>query len=183
MRVEIVDDEKEKPGLAFPEIGHSDPRDNPSSIESVGAPGRYLPLRNFLAAVNTPDSVFIVTFRETRANWSAGASAGPAYEFASQAFLLFADTSLNLKKDHFTDLSLSLKKLLERDSTDSVRAALRISPCEFSAQNRRGFALIIRLVGVGDSSQQAEMRWGLGLARLQQALLFQARALKQQTSK
>ena len=73
-----------------------------------------------------------------------------------------------------------LKELLERDTADTVRAVLRISPCDFTAENRRGFCLSIRLVAEGSSAQQAELRWGLGLARIQQALLFRSRALKQQ---
>ena len=182
MRVEIVeDDEKAKPALTFPpeNVG---PRENPRAMDNFAAARRYPPLRNFLAAVNTPDSLFIITCAETRADWAAGASVGPAYEFASRAFLLFADLSSNFKKNHFTELSLSLKKLLERDSADSARAVLRTSRCEFPAEDRRGYCLSIQLVAVGDSSQQAEMRWGLGLARLQQALLFHARTLKQRAS-
>jgi hypothetical protein len=31
----------------------------------------------------------------------------------------------------------------------------------------------------GSSAQQAELRWGLGPVRIQQALLFRSRALKQ----
>ena len=78
------------------------------------------------------------------------------------------------------DLSSGLKELLERDTANAARAVLRISPCDFTAENRRGFCLGIRLVAEGSSAQQAELRWGLGLARIQQALLFRSRALKQQ---
>jgi len=69
-------------------------------------------------------------------------------------------------------ISLPDEDLLERDSGDAIRAVLRIGTCDFPAQNRRGFCLSIRLVAQGVSAEQAEMRCGLGLARLQQALLF-----------
>jgi hypothetical protein len=38
------------------------------------------------------------------------------------------------------------------------------------------------MVAHGESAEQAEIRRGLGLARLQQALLFRARVLRQQFS-
>jgi hypothetical protein len=37
----------------------------------------------------------------------------------------------------------------------------------------------IELEAVGDNSDQAALRWGLGLAHLQQALLFTSRYLRQ----
>ena len=185
MRVDVVEDgEGTKPVFIFPpEKDYWDLRESPGSIENIAAARRYLPLRNFLATVNAPDSLFIATCPETRANSAAEVSDGPGFEFASQTVLLFADLSLNLEKSHFTDLGFGLKKLLERDSADSVRIVLRISSCEFPSENRPGYSMSIRLVATGESSQQAELRWGLGLARFQQALLFQARALKQQTGK
>ena len=93
---------------------------------------------------------------------------------------MFAASSLNFDRANYTEIAASLKELLERDSADSIRGMLRISPCDFPEQNRRGFCLEIRLVARGDSAKQAEVRWGLGLARVQQALLFRARALGQQ---
>jgi hypothetical protein len=93
--------------------------------------------------------------------------------------IVFAEPSLNWQRKAYVDLSSGLKELLERDTADTVRAALRISSCDFTAFNRVGFCLSIRLVAEGGSAQQAELRWGLGLARVQQALLFRSRALKQ----
>ncbi len=57
---------------------------------------------------------------------------------------------------------------------------LRIVACQFTDQNRQGYSLSIHLIAQGTSATQAEMRWGLGLARLQQALMLSARALRQQ---
>jgi hypothetical protein len=37
----------------------------------------------------------------------------------------------------------------------------------------------VRLLAKGDSAEQAALRWGLGLAHLQQALLFTSRHLRQ----
>jgi hypothetical protein len=184
MRVEIVEDaEGAKPALTFPpDDDFLDLRENPRAIEKGPAARQYLPLRNFLSTVNGADSVFVTASATIKLDSPAAVSAGFAHEFASQTDLLFADLSNNFDRKRFTDLSQGLKKLLERDPADSVRAVLRISSCDFRAQNQTGYCLSIRLVAAGDSAQQAELRWGLGLARVQQALLFRARTLKQQTS-
>jgi hypothetical protein len=41
------------------------------------------------------------------------------------------------------------------------------------------FSLRIELEAVGNNGDQAALRWGLGLAHLQQALLFTSRYLRQ----
>jgi hypothetical protein len=182
MRVETIDDtEGRGPASAFPPgENYVDLRENPHAVERIAPARQHMPLRNFLTAVNGADSLFASASAGTQADSPATVSAGEAYEFASQARLVFAESSANFELDRYTDLTAGLKELLERDSGDAIRAVLRISPCDFLAQNRRGFCLSIRLVAHGASAEQAEMRWGLGLARMQQALLFTARALRQQ---
>jgi hypothetical protein len=184
MRVEIIDDtEGCGPAMVFPPgENYVDLRENPRAVDRIEPARRYPPLRNFLTAVNSTDSLFSSASASTQNDSPAALSAREACEFASHASLLFAESSLNFERDHFMDLAACLKELLERDSGNAIRAVLRILPCEFPSQNRRGFCLSIRLVAHGASVEQAEIRWGLGLARLQQALLFSARALRQQFS-
>jgi hypothetical protein len=181
MRVEIVEEaEDQAPAPVFPpEKNYLDLRANPHAIEGIAAARQYLPLRNFLGSVNSEESIFITANATTKSDLPAAVSAGPAYEFASQVTLVFAEPSLNWERRHNVDLSSGLKELLERDTADPSRATLRTSSCDFTAENRRGFCLSIRLVAEGSSAQQAELRWGLGLARIQQALLFRSRTLKQ----
>jgi hypothetical protein len=181
VRVEIVEEAEGQANVpAFPpEENYLDLRANPGAIEGIPEARQYLPLRNFLASVNGAESVFATSSAGTKSDLPAAVSAGPAYEFASQATIVFAAPSLNWEREHFVGLCSELKELLERDTANAARAVLRISPCDFTAENRRGFCLSIRLVAEGSSAQQAEMRWGLGLARIQQALLFRSRALKQ----
>jgi hypothetical protein len=181
MRVEIVEEaEDQSPAPAFPpEKNFLDLRANPPAIEDIAAARQYLPLRNFLGSVNSEESIFATASAATKSDLPAAVSAGPAYEFASQARIVFAEASLNWERRHYVDLSAGLKELLERDTAEATRAVLRISSCDFTAENRRGFCLSIRLVAEGSSAQQAELRWGLGLARIQQALLFRSRSLKQ----
>jgi hypothetical protein len=182
MRVEIVEEaEGAPPASVFPpDENYFDLRANPQAIERIEEARQYLPLRNFLAAVNGAESVFTTASVTTKSDFPAAVSTDLAHEFASQARIVFAELSLNWERRYYVDLSSGLKELLERDSADAIRALLRISSCDFTAENRRGFCLDIRLVAEGGSAQQAELRSGLGLARVQQALLFRSRALKLQ---
>ena len=181
MRVEIVEEGESKAQSPVfpPDENYIDLHANPQEIERIAAARQYLPLRNFLTSVNGEDSIFATASATIKSDLPAAVSAGPAYEFASQMMIVFADSALNWEWRHYLDLNSGLKELLERDANDTVRAVLRISSCDFTADNRRGFCLTIRLVAEGSSAQQAELRWGLGLARVQQALLFRSRALKQ----
>ena len=182
MRVEIVDDSKSgEPAMTFPPVeDYFDLRKNPREIERITAARQYLPLRNFLAAVNSADSVFTSASARAHPQSPPPDSSGEANEFSSQASLVFADASLNFRRDHYAELAARLKGLLEREGGDALRVILRIVACQFSDENHQGFGLSIHMIAEGTSAEQAEMRWGLGLARLQQALMFSARALRQQ---
>ncbi len=182
MRVEIVEEaEGTPPASVFPpDEKYFDLRANPQAIEQIAAARQYLPLRNFLASVNGAESIFTTASATTKSDLPATVSADLGYEFASQARIVFAEPSLNWERRHYVDLRSGLQELLDRDTADAIRAVLRISSCDFTAENQCGFCLDIRLVAEGESPQQAELRWGLGLARVQQALLFRSRALKQQ---
>jgi hypothetical protein len=181
MRVEIVAEaEGTSPGSVFPPgEKYLDLRANPQSVDQIGSARQYLPLRNFLNSVNSAESVFATASATTKSDLPATVSADLAHEFASQTRIVFAEPSFNWEQKHYTDLCSALEDLLERDTADAARAVLKISSCDFTAEKRCGFCLDIRLVIEGESPQQAEVRWGLGLARIQQALLFCPRALKQ----
>jgi hypothetical protein len=182
MRVEIVEEaDGTSPSPAFPpEENYVDLRANPGVIGKIAAARQYLPLRNFLVSVNSAESIFATASVSTKSELPAAVSADQACEFASQTRIVFAEPSLNWERKNYADLTSGLKELLERDTADALRATLRISSCDFAAEKRRGFCLDVRLIAEGNSGQQAELRWGLGLARVQQALLFRSRALKQQ---
>lgn len=180
MRIEIVEEpEGQRPGSVFPpEQDYVDLRANPEAIEGIAVARQYLPLRNFLTSVNNSESIFTTAGATAKSDLPAAVSAGPAYEFASQTRIVFADPSLNWERKQYVALCAELKELLERDTAEATRAVLRVSSCIFTAENRPGFCLNIRLVAEGSSAQQAELRWGFGLARVQQALLFRSRSLK-----
>ena len=179
MRVEIVDDtELQSAGAVFPPGQDClDLRKNPNQVEQIPAARERPPLRVFLAAVNSPESAFTSLSASTRADAPAATTAGASYDFASQIRLIFAELDRNFRREQYLDLAARIKGLLELDRGDHLQVALRLFPCDFPGQPRRGFCLGIRLVAQGDSAEQAEMRWGLGLARVQQALLFSGRGM------
>ncbi len=177
MRIEIVNDAGgPAPGPTFPPgDNYVDLRQNPHAVEQSAAAREYLPLRNFLVAVNSPESLFASASR-LPPNMDRRPAAGGDHEFISRTIIVFAAASLNFDRGHYVELATGLKELLERDPGDSSRGVLQISPCDFVDQNERGYCLKIQLTAKGDSSSQAELRWGLGLAfALQRALLFRAR--------
>jgi hypothetical protein len=55
---------------------------------------------------------------------------------------------------------------------------LHISPAQFTG-GFEGFCLRLLLFARGAAQDQAQLRWSLGLVRVQQALLFLARAIRQ----
>jgi len=182
MRIEIVDDSEDPAAVAVFPPGENfvDLRRNLHGIERIAAARAYLPLRNFLIAVNSPESVFATLTAAIECKSTVAEAAGEVYEFSSWTSLVFTVPSLNFDRSQYVELAERLKELLQRDSADSIRGVLRVAACVFQDQAHRGFCLGIRLVASGDSAKQAELRWGLGLARVQQALLFRARALGQQ---
>ena len=182
MRVEIVDGRNSaEHAMTFPPVEeYVDLRENPRGIERIPAARQYLPLRNFLAAVNGADSVFTSASAKAQLHSPPPDASGEAPDFSSQTRLVFADSSLNFECGHYAELAARLKGLLERDAGDALRVILRIAACQFTDEKRQGYGLSIQLIAQGTSVEQAEMRWGLGLARLQQALMFSARALRQQ---
>jgi hypothetical protein len=181
MRVEICEDSEERvPATIFlPGENYVDLREDPHAVERLEPALRYSPLRNFLTAVNSVDSIFSSISASAQSDSPETVAVGETCQFTSQASLVFAESAINFERERFMDLARGLKGLLERDTGDATRSVLWISPCEFPDQNRRGSCLIISLTAQGGSAQQAEIRWGLGLARVQQALLFTARALRQ----
>ena len=188
MRVEIAFESEESSDTleipwesADPGNSYLDLRDTPGLVDWLEAARRSRPLRSFLSVVNSGDSVFATTRCKVWLRQDEPASAVESCEFASRVDLVLAPESLNFDRAQYDTLSRRLRELLTRDAApDALRAELRIHPCRFRALGRAGFCLRILLYARGATPEQAELRWGLGLARIQQALLFCSRILRQQ---
>lgn len=166
----------ESPG---PETRYFDLREDPRAIAHIEAARRHPPLGNFLVAVNSDDSVFSTAGCKT---WAEQHVLGvEPCEFASRVDLVFAPEPFNTDRSRYHGLTQRLQVLLTREtSPDALHSELCVCPCRFRTSGRQGFCLRILLRARGATPQQAELRWGLGLARIQQALLFTSRLIRQQ---
>jgi hypothetical protein len=79
-----------------------------------------------------------------------------------------------------------LQKLVEllrvAGSAETLAARLCLAAHPGVDAKPAGFALRLRLEARGNSAEQAVLRWGLGVAHVQQALLFTSRYLRQQVA-
>ena len=155
-------------------------RNDPRALDRLEIAQRNPPLRAFLAAVNGEDSVFSTARFRSAAREPAAAPESEAHEFASEIALVFAAVGLNFDRIHYAELAERLRELLTSGAPDALRAALRVRRCRFKDQGRWGLCLALELASHGATAQQAELRWSLGLARLQRALLFLSRAIRHQ---
>jgi hypothetical protein len=150
---------------------------DPGAIERIAAAREHAPLRSFLANVNASGSVFATFACKI---WSSTEGGGAESKiFASYIDVIFLQESTNFGCGPHEDLARRLSQLLEREPGEALRGELRISPVAFAADDD-GFCLRIILYARGETLEQARVRWGLGLARVQQALLFVARELRQE---
>jgi len=157
-----------------------DLRENPRAIEQIQEARQYMPLRSFLAAVNSADSVFAT------ARCRTSSSPGTENEFVSWIDLVFAPAleDFNFDRGHFERAADRLLELLAQDAaSEALRGRLLLRRCRYVDADRWGFCLTLVLSARGETSGQAELRWGLALARVQQALLFTSRVIRQHLPK
>ncbi len=143
-----------------------------------------LAIKNFLGAIESDDSFFCV----------AQPLAGPAMEESTNGRVYSGDIVLEFRETehrqqrslHFLLLEKMTELLKEAGSRESLTTTLCLTtasipvglPGDPVKPSQKEFALWMRLDSKGDSSEQAALRWGLGLAHLQQALLFTSRHLR-----
>jgi hypothetical protein len=145
------------------------------AIERIEPARKHLPLRAFLTNINANDSIFSTIGCKV---WSTTEAPGDEPEvFVSRIDLIFLREATNFGRGPHENLANRLRELLTAETTETLRVELRISPVEFAGEDC-GFCLRVMVYARGATPAQAEVRWGLGLARMQQALLFVARALR-----
>jgi hypothetical protein len=138
-------------------------------------------LRNFFAAIESDDSLFA---GEAAGDAPAGGAPGAGAVYSGDFLLRFRDASLaNSRTLHFSLMEKLVELLKAAGSADSLVASLCLSSSAATQGKPAGLALRLRLEARGNSSEQAALRWGLGLAQVQQALLFTSRYLRQQIAR
>jgi hypothetical protein len=155
-----------------------DLRENPAAISQISAARDHAPLMTFLAAVNGPGSLFATVRAKT---WDEpSAQAGAEFTFHSRVDLMFARSELNFIPERYEDVVQRLIASWMRDTSgDALSVRLEILPCAYAAAKTEGAALRLILTARSASAEQARVRWGLGIVRVQQALLFVSRAMRQ----
>ncbi|HEV3218898.1 MAG TPA: hypothetical protein VGZ48_03960 [Candidatus Acidoferrales bacterium] len=155
-----------------------DLRENAGAITQISVARENPPFARLLLALNEEVSVF----RTVRAKvWTADAGdAGAENIFQSRIELIFARDSFNAMPERIEEVVGRLVQLWMKDaSADSLSARLEILPCSYQISGRDGAALGITFSARAANAEQARIRWSLGLVRVQQALLFVSREMKQ----
>jgi hypothetical protein len=155
----------------------------------AGEAGASLAIKNFLSAIDSDDSLFCI----------GQPLAGPSRDELAGGGVFFGDIVLEFRQDdlksqrslHFLLIEKLIELLKEAGSAESLETTLCLAPgtilvrAAASAPGNQDkpkqpeLALWMRLAAKGDTPEQAVLRWGLGLAHLQQALLFTSRHLRQ----
>jgi len=172
MRVTVTKDSQARRSLADSE--RFDLHDDPRSIGRIETARQHPCLRGLLLNLNEDESPFSTLACKV---WSVKEAADSA-EFASRIDLVASQDGQQLDEAQYQDLAGRLAELLEREPGDALRVELQILPAEF-AGGRQGSCLRLLLFSRAAAQEQAKLRWSLGVARVQQALLFLARALRQ----
>lgn len=138
-----------------------------SPESALAEPGISLAIQNFRAAIG--NSLF-----SGEAPSAIARGDTPRVCFCSGDFVL----RFRREDSQAVDFSVleKLMELLKAAGADWLIASLCLGP-QTEGQAR---ALLIRLEAQGPSREQANLRWCLGVAHLQQALLFTSRHLRQQ---
>ncbi len=133
-------------------------------------------IKNFLEAIESDDSLICL----------AEPLAGPSSEelmggrvCSGEMFLEFRQAEQKRERSlHFVLIEKLIELLKEAGSQETLEATLCLTLGKHDQLNQKELTLWIRLAARGDSPEQAVLRWGLGLAHIQQALLFTSRHLR-----
>lgn len=164
MRVEVVESMPEPRGAAG---------------KAAEDPAVKLALLNFRSAIQSEDSLFT----------GHPAEGGPLSDGETGSERCFGDFVVAFKEEKFSrDRGMHfqlIQKLMELLKPAGSQEVLQAKLCLISGGHdipAGAFVLRIQLEAAGESREQAALRWGLGLAQLQQALLFTSRYLRQANS-
>jgi hypothetical protein len=180
MRVELqVDNASPSNRKVFPPAGgYVDLRKQPQAFQQVPAAEANAPLGRFLEIINGTESLF-ASFGATAGEISPQPGTAAPAGFGSSVMLVFADPTLNHQRDRYEHLAIQLSGLLLREPGEALTCELAVAGCEFPSESRPGgYCLRIALLARGETIDHARVRWGLGLARVQQALLYCSRQIR-----
>jgi hypothetical protein len=137
--------------------------------------GSSLAIKSFLTAMDSDDSLLGATLGGPSTEGSEGVRA-----YAVDIALRFRRPELARDRRLYFLLSEKLIELLRNaGSGESLEAKLALTSTDQANASAGEHELWLQLTATGDTAEQATLRWGLGLAHVQQALLFTSRYLRQ----
>lgn len=143
----------------------------------AGDAAANLAIKGFVAVMESEDSLF--TLLEPILA-SATNERATLRDFSGDVVLGFKQAEHGRRRDLQFALVERLIDLLQKaGSAEHLEAKLCLATKVQGQEGQPTNALHVRLAATGDSKEQAALRWGLGLAHLQQALLFTSRHLRQ----
>lgn len=135
-----------------------------------------LAIKSFLAAIESDDSLF---FLIEPVEGPTAEVAGGGRICSGEIVLEFRQAELKHQRSlHFLLIEKLIELLKDAGSQDTLEATLSLVSGKPGQANQKEHVLWMRLAAKGDSPEQAVLRWGLGLAHIQQALLFTSRHLR-----
>jgi hypothetical protein len=156
------------------------PKRTPGAGMARGDAAAGLAIKSFLAAIESDVSLFCVA-QPLAGPWADDAVGGRVYFGDIVLEFREAENSRN-RNLHFILIEKLIELLKEAGSQESLQTTLCLTSGSISGNpvmtNQKELALWMRLAAKGDSAEQAALRWGLGLAHIQQALLFTSRHLR-----
>ena len=170
MRVEIVG-----------EIASLKDRLLPGRSESSQKVSESQVLAAFRAALSGKDSFFqlqdFVAGFPGKSDEMHGACVG-------QFVIVFRRLDLSANGNLYSILSQTIQELLKKaSSSDALFATLCVTAPATEETPAPEFSLVLQLEAIGSTAEQAEVRWGLGLVYLQEALLSASGLLRQHVAK
>jgi len=176
-------------GMRVEAVGEM-PRRARVAVAVAGNAAASLAIKSFLGAIDGDDSLFCM----------AQPPLGPTADGSAEGRVFWGDVILQFRQDefrsqrnlHFLLIEKLIELLKEAGSAESLEATICLTSENVPANVPQGYSvsqdkanseelgLWMRLAANGNTPEQAVLRWGLGLAHLQQALLFTSRHLRQQ---
>jgi hypothetical protein len=151
------------------------PLANATAIEE---PAVKLALQNFRSSLQSDDSMFDC---QEAGTGPVAAGGDGAARSAGEFLVTFRDAAAGNRGIYFQLIQKLIELLKDAGSPEVMAVFLCLASEKPEGIPKEGLGLKIRLEATGDSNEKAGLRWGLGLAHLQQALLFTSRYLRQKT--
>lgn len=158
---------------------YADLREDAAAITGIVAARENPPIAALLLALNGHASIFSTVRAKTWIDSNASPAGGKAESiFNSRVDLVFSDSKLNTQERQEDAVRRLIELWMKEPASESFSARLEILPCRIREASNAA-ALRITLSARGATPEQARMRWGLGVTKVQQSLLFVSRTLRQ----